>query len=122
MSADRILVPLPDGRWLALSRETFDEALVAGAEAMEAQAPARAAACATVEPLLDPDQAARELGVTARWLEDSARAGIIPHHKLGRWLRFRVSEVADHCHIQGAEIASATHIESVGRNLRFSRQ
>jgi hypothetical protein len=57
---------------------------------------------AAAEPLLDADQAAAQLSVTARWLEDSARAGIIPHIKLGRFIRFRVSEIAAHCRIEGA--------------------
>jgi hypothetical protein len=34
------------------------------------------------------------LGVSGRWLEDSARAEIVPHYKVGRFLRFRVSEIA----------------------------
>ncbi len=54
------------------------------------------------EPLLDAEHAAEQLGVTARWLEDCARAGIVPHHKLGRFIRFRVSDVAAHFQVAGA--------------------
>ena len=40
--ADRICVALPDGRWLALDRESFAAALAAGAELMTAPSPAAA--------------------------------------------------------------------------------
>jgi hypothetical protein len=75
--SDRICVALPDGRWLALDRETFVAALAAGAELVASALPSPSASTAA-EPLLDADQAAAQLNVTARWLEDSARAGIIP--------------------------------------------
>jgi excisionase family DNA binding protein len=69
---------------------------------MAASAPS--ATALTHEPLLDAPQAAAQLAVSTRWLEDSARAGIIPHHKFGRFIRFRVSEVAAHCRFEGAAI------------------
>jgi hypothetical protein len=97
--AERVLIALPDGRWLALEREVFDAALEAGAEL--AGGTPRAAA-ATPEPLVDAEHAATALGVTARWLEDCARAGIVPHHKLGRFIRFRVSDLAAHSQVAGA--------------------
>lgn len=118
---DRILVSLANGRWLALSREQFDAALMAGAEFDAQSAPSSA----PVEPLLDAEHAGALLSVTPRWLEDCARAGIIPHHKLGRFLRFRVSEVADHCRVHGAPIpgtALATDSESVAPFRRQARQ
>jgi hypothetical protein len=99
--ADRIAFPLPDGRWLELSREQFEAALVAGAESVAA-VPAPRPVDRALEPLLDAERAASLLGVTARWLEASARADIVPHHKLGRFIRFRVSEVAEHSRIPGA--------------------
>lgn len=98
-----ILVPLQDGRWLALSRAELDAALIAGTECMAASTPASSAA--VQEPLLDASQAAAQLGISTRWLEDCARAGIIPHYKLGRFVRFRASEVAAHCRVDGAPIA-----------------
>jgi len=114
-----ICVALPDGRWLALDRETFAAALVAGAEMMAADAPSPAAA---TEPLLDADQAAAQMSLSARWLEDSARAGIIPHIKLGRFIRFRVSEIAAHCRVEGAPMPSSTDNQSVTPIRRLSRQ
>jgi hypothetical protein len=116
---DRICVALPDGRWLALDRETFAAALAAGAEMMAADSPSLAA---IAEPLLDADQAAAALSVTARWLEDSARAGIIPHVKLGKFTRFRVSEIAAHCRVEGAPMPGSTDCLSVTPIRRLSRQ
>jgi len=97
--SDRVLVPLPGIGTLALSREAFADALAAGAAATGAPAPSPAVH--SVDSLLDADQAAGQLNVTARWLEDSARAGIVPHYKPGRFIRFRVSEIADHCRVEG---------------------
>jgi len=116
--SDRVLVALPDGRWLALSREAFEAALAAGSEAMAVSVPCSVAQAH--EPLLDAEQAASQLGVTARWLEDSARAGIVPHHKLGRFIRFRASDVATHFAVAGA--APPTDTQSVTPFRRLSRQ
>jgi hypothetical protein len=117
--SNRICVPLPDGRWLALDREAFAAALAAGAEMTAGAAPSSPA---TAEPLLDADQAAAQMNVTARWLEDSARAGIIPHVKLGKFTRFRVSEIAAHCRIEGAPMPGSTDSQSVTPIRRLSRQ
>ncbi len=118
--SDRISVPLPDGRWLILDREAFAAALAAGAEMMAAAAPSPTNSAA--EPLLAADQAAAQMNVTARWLEDSARAGIIPHVKLGRFIRFRVSEIAAHCRVEGAPMPSSTDNQSVTPIRRLARQ
>lgn len=102
-TSDLVLIPVAGVGILALSRDVFTEALAAGTEMMAATAPSVTGATSVLaEPLLDADQAAARLSVTARWLEDNARSGIIPHHKLGRFLRFRVSEVAAHSRIEGA--------------------
>jgi excisionase family DNA binding protein len=115
---DRVLVPLPDGRWLSLSPEALEVALAEGAERMSA--PATSACAATSELLLDADRAAAQLGVTARWLEDMARAGVAPHHKLGRFIRFKVSEVAAHFRVGGAP--TPTDSQSVTPIRRLARQ
>jgi excisionase family DNA binding protein len=116
--ADRVLIPLPGVGTLAMTAEEFQNALRAGAGFMATGAPS--SSLATPEPLLDGDAAAAQLGVTARWLEDSARAGIIPHHKLGRFIRFRVSEVAAHCRVEGAPIP--TDHQSFTPIRRLARQ
>ena len=117
---DRVLIPVPGIGPIALTREALAEALAAGAE-LTGQAPSPGSP-ATIEPLLDADQAGTQLGVTARWVEDSARAGIIPHHKLGRFLRFRVSEIAAHCRVEGAPMPLSTDRQSVTPIRRLSRQ
>jgi excisionase family DNA binding protein len=45
--------------------------------------------------LVDADVIAELLAVPATWVQEHARAGNIPHYKLGRYTRFRVSEVLD---------------------------
>jgi hypothetical protein len=117
---DRILIPLPGVGMLAMSREAYAEALAAGAQLAGGSAPSPAGAAP--EPLLDADQAAAQLNVTARWFEDSARAGIVPHHKLGRFIRFRVSELADHSRVEGAPMLASTDSLSVTPIRRLPRQ
>jgi hypothetical protein len=118
---DRVLVPLPDGRWLAMDRDVFEAALIAGAEAtIGVPGGPPSSAGSPVEPLLDARQAAEKLSVTARILDDYARAGIAPHYKLGRYLRFRVSEVAAHFRVAGA--APPTDSRSVTSIRRLARQ
>src|ERR1700716_2310457 len=90
--ADCILIPLQNLGVLALSREAFDAAIAAGSRLIGFSA----TPLEVQEALLDAEQAAERLGVSSRWLEDSARAGIVPHYKLGRYIRFRVTEVAGH--------------------------
>src|SRR6185437_6759941 len=106
--ADSILIPVQSVGVLALTQEEFEAALAAGARLTSARRPQGEALSA--ESLLDAYQAAAQLGVSARWLEDSARAGIVPHYKLGRFIRFKVSEVATHCKIGGAPMPVAEFI------------
>jgi len=114
---DRVLVTVPGLGVLALARDVFTEALLAGAE-LSVTAPASHASA--VEPLLDSKDAAAQLGIESRWLEDSARAGIIPHHKFGRYTRFRVSEVAAHCRIDGAAIPTQREPDSPSNSSRMT--
>jgi len=86
---DRMLVPLPDGRWLALSREAFEAALAEGAAAIGATAAPREAD----EPLLEADELAAALKLPVTWLEQAAREQRIPSIQAGRWRRFRRSDV-----------------------------
>lgn len=84
---------------LAMTVEQYREALTAGTELNVASTPSSAAAN---EDLLDAEAAAPRLGVTARWLEDMVRAGVVPHHRFGRYVRFNVREVAAHFRVDGA--------------------
>jgi len=45
------------------------------------------------ERLLTAEQIAERLGVPAKWPLAQARAGHIPHVKLGRYVRFDVADV-----------------------------
>jgi hypothetical protein len=45
-------------------------------------------------PLLDAKAASRLLGVPHTWLLAQARAGRVPHHRLGHYVRFNVEDLA----------------------------
>ena len=47
----------------------------------------------TFAPLLDAKAAGRLLGVPHTWLLAQARAGRIPHHRLGHYVRFDVNDL-----------------------------
>jgi hypothetical protein len=88
---DRICVALPDGRWLALERETFAAALAAGAELVAASAPFPAASSA--EPLfVDAAEMGRLTDTAASWWEAAARDLDCPSLFVGRVRRFKVAE------------------------------
>jgi excisionase family DNA binding protein len=87
--SDRVLVPLPDGRWLALESEAFRQALEAGSAA----APQAADVERMDEPVLDAEQLAAVLNLPVTWIEQAAREGRIPSIQAGRWRRFRRSAV-----------------------------
>lgn len=88
--ADLVLVPLPDGRWLALEPEVFGEALAQGARLVAAPATREPA---SDEALVDSDTLSRSLGVPVSWIDQKAREGVIPSFEFGRWRRFKRSEV-----------------------------
>lgn len=48
----------------------------------------------TFTPLLDAKAAGRLLGVPHTWLLAQARAGRIPHHRLGHYVRFDAEDLA----------------------------
>lgn len=51
----------------------------------------------TLPPLLDARQAAAILNVPASWIAAEARAGRIPHVRLGRYVRFNRDELMRWC-------------------------
>jgi len=87
--SDRILVALPDGRWLALDRATFAAALTAGAELMTAPEPA---AAPTAPLFVDAAEMARLTDTAASWWESAARDLDCPSVFVGRVRRFKVSD------------------------------
>ena len=91
---DRILIPLPDGRWLGLTTEQFAAAELAGRETVpspvfnyQAQVP---------DELLTAEQLQARTSVPASWWEQAARGHRVPHARIGRYVRFRFAEVAEH--------------------------
>ena len=47
------------------------------------------------EPLLDAEGVEAATGVAASWWAGAARRGEVPHYRIGRWIRFRLSELLD---------------------------
>jgi hypothetical protein len=102
---DRILVPLPGGGWLAMTSEEFGAALVAGAAAIPALG-AQSAASAGGEPLLSSQQLEQQTNVPSTWYEQAAREQRIPSVRIGRYVRFRLSEVSEHCAARPSPLAA----------------
>lgn len=51
-------------------------------------------------PLLDAKAAGELLNVPASWVLAEARAGRIPHIRLGRYVRFDADELVEWCKVQ----------------------
>ncbi|MGH8201037.1 MAG: helix-turn-helix domain-containing protein [Steroidobacteraceae bacterium] len=83
---DRVLICLPDGRWLALSAELFREALQCGAELA---APSAASAVPHTPSAL---ATAEEIGEATRMsratIYELAKTGVLPSVRVGRRIRF----------------------------------
>jgi excisionase family DNA binding protein len=45
------------------------------------------------EPLVDAHVIADRLSLKVSWVREQTRRGLIPHYRLGRYVRYRVSEV-----------------------------
>jgi hypothetical protein len=91
---DRVLIPLPDGRWLGLTPEQFLEAEQSGREIRPA--PPTGAAPTGHDELLTAEQLEARTNVPASWWEQAARERRVPHARIGRYVRFRFAEVAAH--------------------------
>ena len=88
--ADRVLIPFGD-RLLALTPETFREALDAGSALVPS--PRTPAAPDATTKLLSADELEERTGIPASWFATQARERRIPFHKLGRYVRFSFEEV-----------------------------
>ena len=97
---NRIIVPLADGRWLALSREQFSEALGQGARLMPS--------LDIPEPedgpqWLSAKQMAELTGMSETYWQEEARCGRAPSRRFGRSLRFPVS------YLRSLDVRSTSH-------------
>jgi len=109
----RLVLLLPDGRALGFpDRDSLEAALSLGRDYSAAHTPSPAA---PDEPLRSAEDAAPLLGVSARWLEDAARAGLVPYVQLGRFIRFSVADVARHCARAGAPLPTEAEKALAGR-------
>ena len=91
---DRVLIPLPDGRWLGLTPQQFAEAEQSGREI--GPAPPADAAPVSHDELLTAEQLEQRTNVPASWWEQAARERRVPHARIGRYVRFRFAEIAAH--------------------------
>ena len=104
-----VLVPLPDGRWLALEAGELRAAL-SRAEALGfgSNTPPATPPVAPVE-LCDSREMARALGVADTWVEAAAKSGEIPCVRVGRYLRFdRTAVLAALANGRHADLYAAT--------------
>jgi hypothetical protein len=91
--ADRVCIALPDGRWLALDKETFDTALAAGLEFGPSLT--TCAASTPLEELLTAEQLAGRLKLPQSCIEQSTREGRLPCHQFGRYRRYSIAVVIE---------------------------
>jgi excisionase family DNA binding protein len=45
------------------------------------------------EKLIGPGELSEQIGIPLSWIYAKAEAGILPHYKIGKYVRFRPSEV-----------------------------
>ena len=83
---DRVLICLPDGRWLALSADLFREALQSGAElaAPSGASPARQPSSG----LVTADEIGEATHMSRSTVYELAKAGVLPSVRVGRRIRF----------------------------------
>jgi excisionase family DNA binding protein len=83
---DRVLICLPDGRWLALSADVFREALENGS-ALVAQ-PAPSAVPQPSAGLVTADEIGEATHMSRSTVYELAKAGVLPSVRVGRRIRF----------------------------------
>ena len=83
---DRVLICLPDGRWLALSPDIFREALQSGAEHatpfVVSPVPQRSSTLVTADEIGEATHISRST------VYELAKAGVLPSVRVGRRIRF----------------------------------
>jgi len=86
--SDRVLIALPDGRWIALEPAQLQQALRLGAELIGAPGTLPDAPAAPGERLYTADEAAEMTGTQRSWWLRAARRGTVECVKVGRYPRF----------------------------------
>jgi excisionase family DNA binding protein len=85
------LIVIPIGnRFLALSEAEFEAALERGKELVN---PVEQPYVEHPEPLLTAEEAAELTRLPKQWLLEAARQGRVPHYRLGKYVRFKQSEL-----------------------------
>lgn len=87
-----VLIPLAGGDYLALTQAQFAEARALGKQLAGDAQPA--ASEERAEPLSTAEQIEELTKIPASWFLEQARKGAVPHVRLGKYVRFRFSEVA----------------------------
>jgi excisionase family DNA binding protein len=94
----RILMhcPHPVG-WIALTAHQLRAARSRARDMLESQSSADpvidVGMCQLTRPLYTPEDAAKALAVDVSWLLRQAREGVIPHVRLGKYVRFDPREI-----------------------------
>ncbi|GFE82532.1 hypothetical protein GCM10011487_45320 [Steroidobacter agaridevorans] len=83
--SERILIPLPGLGTLELPREVFDQHL------LKTLVPAPT----LPSELVDADQLEERTGIPASWWMTQARERRVPFRKMGRYVRFELSEIME---------------------------
>ena len=89
---DLVLVPFGN-KCLALTRDQFREALELGRELVGPTATPPGANGDAPEHLLTAEGMEALTEVPATWFLEQARLGRVPHHRLGKYVRFKFDEV-----------------------------
>ena len=84
-----VLVPLPDGRTLALELEAYREALERGRELAPSESLAGTPTCNN--EILDAQGMQERTGIPSSWWLEAARRGDVPHIRAGKYVRFDVA-------------------------------
>jgi hypothetical protein len=112
--AELVLIPVPGLGVLALEREAFAAALVAGA----ALTPRTEGDAEPAAPrLLTSEQLGEQFSIPASWFEEAARRDEIPSLQVGKYRRFDLAEVMASLNprIASARVARNPMIRRVGK-------
>lgn len=89
MTTETVIIPMPDGRALALELAAYQAALDRGREIVGARSEAATAALA--DQILDAHGMEQLTGVPESWWLEAARGDRVPCIRAGKYVRFRVA-------------------------------